>query len=73
MINAPISRKRFDMATVTQLIQDGFIHVATFNQHERAEARAALHKQQGHEARVVPNTGNSGIKYFSVYIKLKEA
>lgn len=72
MINAPISRKRLNMATAAQLIQDGFIHVATFNQQERAEGRAALHSRQGHEAKVVTNTGRSGIKTFSVYIKLKE-
>ena len=69
---APISEKRFDMATATQLIHEGFIHVATFNQQERAENRAALHQAQGHEARVVTNTGRSGLKTFSVYIKIKE-
>lgn len=56
----------------TQLKQQGFIHVANFNHKDRAEARAELHRRQGHDARVVFSTGRSGIEYFSVYIKLKE-
>lgn len=56
----------------TKLIQQGYICVATFNQKDKADARAELHRKQGHEAKVVSTTGRSGIEYFYVYIRLKE-
>lgn len=56
----------------TKLMQQGYMCVATFNQKSRADARAEFHRKQGHEAKVVSTTGRSGIKYFFVYIRLKE-
>lgn len=59
--------------SIAQLLQQGFIHVATFNHEERATARAEFHRRQGHDSRVITQHGRSGIQVFSVYIKLKEA
>ena len=56
-----------------KLIEQGFMHVSTFNQHERAEARAAFYRKQGHDSNVVIQHGRSGIEVYSVYMKLKEA
>lgn len=56
----------------TQLIQQGYMYVATFNHKDRAEARAAFHRKQGHEARVTEDVYSFGVKVYSVYIKLQE-
>lgn len=56
-----------------RLCQQGYRHMAVFNNDERAKARAALHRKQGHDAAVVPITNSNGIITFAVYVKTKEA
>jgi hypothetical protein len=55
--------------TGTRLRQEGYMYVATFNQKERAEARAELHRRQGFDAKVATIRTPAGVETFSVYIK----
>lgn len=61
------------MYSATQLMQNGFTHVATFGRKEMAEARAEFHRKQGLTARVVVEKAAFGFEVFSVYIKIEEA
>ena len=60
------------MADSIQLLQQGYMSVATFNHKDRAEGRAAFHRKQGHEAKVVKNLMTDGTEFYTVFIKLKE-
>ena len=60
------------MASATQLIQQGFNSVATFNHRDRAEFRAGFYRKLGHEATVVVAHNSFGVEFYVVYLKIKE-
>jgi hypothetical protein len=59
--------------SATKLMQEGYMYVASFNQKDRAQARANFHRDQGYEAKISKQTDSFGISLYSVYIKFKEA
>ena len=57
---------------VIRLRQQGYRLMALFKNKERANARAALHREQGHAAAVVPVMSKHD-EIYHVYIKDEEA
>ena len=58
-----------EIMTATKLLQQGYLFVARFNHKERAEERAALHRKQGFQAKVIRQFSSFGVETFAVYIK----
>jgi shikimate 5-dehydrogenase len=60
------------MASGIKLAQEGYKVVSIFNRRSRAEERAKLYRDQGHEARVVTGNYSGGTEFYAVYLKAKE-
>lgn len=60
------------MSSSIQLAQQGFKPLAIFSNHERAKARAALHREKGNQAKVIPCENKKGEMSFWVWVKYQE-
>jgi shikimate 5-dehydrogenase len=60
------------MASRIKLMQEGYKAVSIFNRKQRAEERAKIYRDQGHDARVVTGTYSGGTEFYAVYLKPKE-
>ena len=60
------------MNSGTMLAQHGFKPLAIFSSYERAQARAALHRESGNQAKIVTKENSKGQKSFCVWVKYQE-
>ena len=60
------------MSSSIQLAQQGFKQLAIFSNNERAQERAALHREKGNQAKVTPCENKKGEKSFCVWVKYQE-